>query len=216
MMKYIFILLTGVLIASCKSNSTSSDDQPTTDKIMPLAVGNYWHYNVVGFNYYGDTNMFKEVIERIARDTLVGTELWYSLSSNGWEFGEYFTNRSDGLHRYLDYFDNLPPITGLWIPHPVTIGVKKTTYENLSQGTSGSIYLKATNVPVTTAAGSFLCHQYVESIVSWQDTSIVNERDTSITEHFFAPGVGRVRTDRYDEDDPYIYETQELIEYKIN
>ena len=214
-MKYIFILFIGVL-AGCKS-STSPDDQPTSDKIMPLAVGNYWHYNVTA-EYAGDT-VVEELIEQLVRDTLVGTEHWYSMSHNFWEFGYFYTNRSDGLHHYINIAAPLPPTTGVWIPYPVAIGVKTATYQNPSFGASGSIYLKATKVPVTTPAGNFLCHHYVESIVTWGDTSNFNDADTSVTEHFFAPNVGRVRTDRYGESllfGRYIYETEELKEYKIN
>lgn len=207
-MKYTFVLFVAIGVVGCKSSPTSTDNPQQSGVIQPLAVGNYWHYSFTWHGPFGDTLQSLETTERIARDTLIGVETWYAMTYEGNDPGHFFTNRSDGLYG-LDVKSYDPSILP-YRPYPASVG-KSIVYRFGVAGYSyfDSLYLKALNVPITTPAGSFSCLQYT-------DIMVING-DSSYREHYYAPNIGHIRTDIYQEDFiRYIHEVRELQDYKLN
>lgn len=205
-MKYTFTLLVAISVIGCKESPTSSDT-PQSGVIQPLAVGNYWHYKWTYYHYDFVLDS-QEVTERIARDTLVGAETWYAMTYDDvFDPGHYFANRSDGL--YVMDPSSIAPEIYQQVPYPATVG-KRLVHRYAGGFYFDSLYLKAVNVPITTPAGHFRCLKFSEVFAM--------NGDTSYHEVYYAPNVGRVRTDMYVAGDPtsYIREVRELQDYKIN
>lgn len=204
-MKYTLVLLSALAFAGCKS-STSVGDTPQSGVIRPLAVGNFWKYQWTNLDRFGDTLMVQHLTESIYTDTLVGTETWYGRTVDSVLFGDFMVNRQDGLYVFTDH-GPLPNVISLMYPYPAEVGRYLTHKWDPIGFTADSIYLKATNVPITTPAGAFHCYQY---IVTMYYNGQATKRD-----EYYAPNVGLVRSDLHNEEEGYIYEVHELQAYKV-
>ena len=181
----IFTLLVTSWILGC---SETSSGPSTSSVIMPLAVGKEW---VTKTTYYDSTG--KSFDSRIDTLTMVSTKIIDSTTYYLNQFGQGYTNKSDGL--WLAYWvsDRFP-----FVPYPVSIGLPMVRDTISLQGPNISDFIYAiltvesTNSPVTVAAGKFSCYKNHFRYYLLSDNSLYFEEF-----HYYSPNVGMIKKEQY-------------------
>lgn len=155
-MRRLIILLSCVSILFCGKDHKNPVQPQRSNDIWPLALGNYWNFEMVYYNDLGyevsrDTTEFS-----VVRDTLIEGERWYKLAINGSEYSGWCVNRTDG------YWFGGPP-GNIYYKYPVQTGDQYV----LPNGGIANIESDSNVVNVT--AGEFICVSYVFNIPGRND-----------------------------------------------
>jgi len=177
------VLLTSVVGCSDKDSVV---DPGAPDTLMPLAVHNTWTYQDVPSP--GPPTAGGEVITILGTKTIDG-ELYFTIADNG-----VLRNRNNGLF-VAQYFDVGGFSDDLLFRFPIGDG-ESYTYDYIS---GGSVEILATRTTVTVPAGTFDCIKYTLTSVSHESYLC------------FAPGVGLVRTQGFDQPS----ESIELVSFEL-
>jgi hypothetical protein len=194
---------------------TISNLLPTGD-IMPLAVGNYWHYLITG------NPMMLEVT--IPETITYNGELCYKYQTSVDEYAFYYANKNDGCWCYgYSGPDQIPPdliykypahegdiwyTRWLYLPDPVTMTCLSfnTTYEHYSHCYEYHF------LPWKTQ--SFLTSQIKNEEVTRHSKDNLNSDDGYDIYLYFVPGTGLVGWEDYNQGN-LIFHTI-LTDYQLN
>jgi hypothetical protein len=183
-----------IVISSCGDNGTS----PSVDgEIWPLKVGNYWKFDVFGYDTLGNVSGTGSATYSIVSDTMINNEKFYKMNveiDDETEDPAWLTNRADGVYSY-----ELKQIE-IIIKYPATKGEK-------FDAKGGITTLENTNYNYETTIGNFSCYQY--TILSSYHKDIV----------YFKPGVGHVAEEMFrNTESSRLYLAYKLVlkEYKVN
>lgn len=205
-MKYTLFFLAALTLFGCDSNASPSANN-TGGQIVPLKIGNYWHYRLTLFD--GLAEVVKGVQEnytRVVRDTIIAGERWYVLlktfGTTPPDSGEVFaTNRSDG---YYELFVTTPQLK---IPYPANSGEKFVRRYTTPAEFIDSIYVGSTDTSVTVPAGTFSTYHY---------RHVVSYGDTYYSDNYYVPGVGLAYFIGYPINSDNKASEGVLLDYKVN
>jgi hypothetical protein len=163
-------------------------------QIMPLEVGNKWHYRWAYFSSFGDTLKKQNNHILIDRDTSIASESWSLIRKN---YGDtistysFATNRSDGLHRFF----RLSSTQYLDLPYPAEVGTIAVKRDTLDSETImvDSVYLQSTDELVAVPAGVFRSYHYLRTSIYTKTINSETRSHVSTSEEFYAPGIGFVK-----------------------
>jgi len=205
-MKYSLFFLLAVACLGCASNS-----------IMPLKVGNSWHYRWARINSYGDTLNKQENYILVVEDSTIAKERWSQIRKN---YGDsistksFAINRSEGLFRFF----RLSSTQNLDLPYPAEVGatsVKRDTINEIIY--VDSVYLQSINQSVTVPAGKFSSYLYRRIFISMQASNLESQGPPLTSDEYYVPGVGFVKGLYYGISKTEGRPNEEvLIDYKVN
>ncbi|HLX12144.1 MAG TPA: hypothetical protein VKS81_04965 [Bacteroidota bacterium] len=177
-----FVLLLAFLFSSCHTNGPTSPDDYAVG-IVPLKSGNKWTYETTVYDSMGIAGGTFNSGAMIDSIRVIDGQNWFAAN---WGKVSFFQNRPDGLWMISESLPNGLPQS--YIKYPATVGEQFQT--------AGALMTTviASNVPVTTRAGTFYCYQYRTngSIYSLETESNIEYEDT-----FFSPGTGLVALRAY-------------------
>ena len=173
----VLTLLLFVLGCSKKSDNPVSTVDDTTNQILPLQVGNSWTYNVMTYDTAGTGTFYALINMVVVRDTTIGGERWYIVSSSGASGVGILKVKSDGLW-YHSAAGNF-----LGIKYPAA---------DLSAFLMQSITVSvvSNSASVTVPKGTFSCIKYGVT----QGTSFFGPGPT---DYYFSKGKGLVQINIY-------------------
>ncbi len=183
-----------LVISSCGDNGTNPS---SNNEIWPLKVGNYWKFDVFGYDTLGNVSGSGLAIYSIVSDTMINNEKFYKMEV---EIGDetvdpvWLTNRADGVYSY-----ELKQIE-IIIKYPATQG-------EIFVAKGGNTTLESTNYNYETTIENFSCYQY--TILSSYSKDIV----------YFKPGVGHIAEEMFrNTESGRLYLAYKLVlkEYKVN
>jgi hypothetical protein len=209
-MKKLICLWVAIVFIGCDSDTESGN----AGVIMPLAIGNEWHYLIEHYDSTGTQITATGPSEFILTDTtqingLTGYAEKLSV------FGYYYTNKQGGL--YGNYcFDTCKE--ELIVPYPAPVGYwfnRRTTpstyFDAWDEIHYDTVYWRvtvvATDTLVEVPAGRFLCYKYYEDHLSQR--SGIRNRNV----YCYAPNRGKVYTEEYhvEDDGTWILDHRRLL-----
>jgi hypothetical protein len=149
-MKRLVILLACIGFCFCGKDDNPAGPQPNND-IFPLAIGNYWNYEIVYYNDQGYEASRDTIRTSVVDDTLIDGERWFQLANNDNPMSGLCINRSDG-------FWAGGPTGYLEFKYPAREGEQYTT---MNQST---MTVEDDSNVVHVAAGEFTCVSYVANV----------------------------------------------------
>jgi hypothetical protein len=204
-MKNIIYVLLVLFLAGCggEENELNTDTpegvietRVGTGKIIPLAAGHKWIYEVRALDTTVNAlRAFRVDTFHVVRDTTINNGRWFEI---------------DGLDRDRGLGTNLPD--GFWYAragenpflfakYPAAIG---DTFTSKIGRVEAKTTVVATDLKITTAAGDFFCYKYVQKIGPMEMT----------THYYFAPGVGLIKMEIMDQSGKSVMAENRLIEIK--
>lgn len=191
----LFCLVT-FFIASCGDDPVKPCDN--AKQIWPMAVGNYWKYEV--YSVFKDSAKFMYIVEyNIPGKVNISGEDWFLTSYNDRMGINIYVNKPDGL--WYDRHDSVnrenTDEMHLKFKFPTIAGDKVIWEDDTTQTIS-------IDVPVSVPAGNFKCIHYFTRI---------NHEDN----FYICPGIGLVRhalITAYEDGKPVWIEWR-LVEYKV-
>lgn len=200
-MQYTIVLLStlfNMLFFGCNNSESVKPTPVDTSVILPLKIGNSWHYKSYEYDTTGkltDTwNIYYQVIDQF----YVGYNLVSKMKitndlTNDTMYLFYF-NKADGC--YWGFYDSSVFKSVLYYKYPGKAGdIWKLRY--------GSVKIISINETFTCPAGSFNCYKY----------DMNPEDSTSRNFDFLAPGIGLVGNLFYNNN--LNYGKVELISYSL-
>ncbi|MGB2868962.1 MAG: hypothetical protein WBD36_10955 [Bacteroidota bacterium] len=173
---FLTVLLLGLGCSKSSDNPVSTVDD-TSNQILPLQVGNSWTYNVMTYDTAGIGTFYALINMVVVRDTTIGGERWYIVSSSGSSGVGIIKVKSDGLW-YHSAAGNF-------------LGVKYPAAD-LSAFLLQSITVSvaSNSASVTVPKGTFSCIKYGVT----QGTSFFGPGPT---DYYFSKGKGLVQINVY-------------------
>lgn len=189
----------------------------TSNSIMPLTVGNNWHYRWAHFNSFGDTLKKQENYVLVIEDTIIDNQHWSQIRKN---YGDtiftksYAMNRSDGLYKFF----RLAETQSLDLPYPAAVGATAVRRDTINPETImvDSVYVQSTNQSVTVPAGIFNSYLYHRTHIYTNTINSEIQSHTVTSDEYYAPGVGFVKGLYYGTSKTEGKPNEEvLIDYKV-
>lgn len=166
--RILLICVTGLLSLRCENQTSSVENHDVY--LIPMAVGNQWHYQRDLLDSLGNVLATTNETVRIYGDTLVGNLRWYGFTGQG-----YRINKREGVWQ-------LVPTS--YLEFPIDLG------DSVLQGNGPtSVRLISKGTRITVPAGTYVCFEYEETNPQ-QNNSVVNR-------YFLAPSLGVVRKAAY-------------------
>ncbi len=193
-----------IFLQGCKNIIISPDN--VTANIQPLSVGSEWYYKDTGYYPDGTKKDYEgNYTLAIKMDTIINGNLWAKIINlpecDDCGFGEYLSNRSDGL--WWGFPFEADSLTWLRLPYPSKIGVEAINPYN-------KWWVENIDTILQVPAGTFKCYHYkIKDKFSSQDL---------VHDYFYSPGVGLVRLNWYTHaanNSIYMYLQRDLINYTI-
>lgn len=204
-MKKIVYALLMLFLAGCGGDKSEPDKDTTegiietrvgTGKIIPLAAGHKWIYEVRALDTTVNAlRAFRVDTFYVVRDTVINNGRWFEI---------------DGLGRDRGLGTNLP--NGFWYArpgeNPFLFAKYPAAVGDTFTSTIGQVEAKttvaATDQKISTAAGEFFCYKYVQKVGPQELT----------TNYYFAPGVGLIKMEIMDKPGKSVLAENRLIEIK--
>ena len=164
----VLVLVSSVLSLQCEDQASPIENRAVY--LIPMAVGNQWHYQSDLVDSLGNVIISSNETVRIFGDTLVGGDLWYGFNTQG-----YRMNRPDGIWQLL-------PTP--FLEFPINLG------DSVLQG-NGITYtrLLSKGEHITVPAGTFSCFEYSERNPQYNN-ALVNK-------YYLMPSLGLVKKEAY-------------------
>lgn len=164
----VLVLVSSVLSLQCEDQASPIENRAV--HLIPMAVGNQWHYQSDLVDSLGNVIISSNETVRIFGDTLVGGDLWYGFNAQG-----YRMNRPDGVWQ-------LVPTP--YLEFPINLG------DSVLQG-NGITYTRliSKGERVTVPGGTFICFEYSETDPQ-SNNAMVNK-------YYLAPSLGLVKRESY-------------------
>lgn len=215
MTKYLFLLLTAVLLLGGCSDDPSSPS--TASVIMPLAVGNQWIERVTIYN--GGNS-----VDTIYYDTLLIRDVSFYQGDSVYHFDGPLAgaNRADGyyisLGNMLQILAKYPAFSGEVFRIDTSISISCDT-SAVPDTTISKFMCEQVNTVVNVSAGSFTCNKYnVRSTGTYQTgPTEPREKFEDLIEYWYAPGIGQVKSINYVWSGSLVlFAKRELVSYHLN
>lgn len=213
MKKFTLLFFVSFCIFSCKKESfiyvSPSDLEEKPSEYLPLAIGNYWVYEIWRIRPNEPDKLTQLDTITIARDTFIGADRFYIINKSG----------ASGLTGF-------PDLIGLINHHPVN--ADKQTILSLNHNDTLSFtdlgefqfftIIKTDNIPeIAVPAGIFsedLVNQIIQ--VEFKDFDTQAIVDTEIFPTYFAKGVGMIYKESAFINSPGFGFEIKLKEYHLN
>ena len=180
------VLGAALLAFQCEDQASSIENRSV--QLIPMAVGNQWHYQSDLVDSIGNVIVSTNETIRIFGDTLVGSDLWFGFSSQG-----YRMNRHDGVWQ-------LVPTP--YLEFPMNIGDSVLQRNGLTY-----MRLISKGERITVPAGSFVCFAYTETNP--------RENNALVNRYYVAPSLGLVRREVYSVTSVHPYAIIQLLVFEI-
>ena len=196
--KYLMILLVSIILMSCQDKKTTEPNDQNTQEIMPLALDNFWQYELNTIAYACNEGVLEcqpfFISDSIVHEITDKLEIEYENETfEVFAFLNEFDalppmalrNTDDGLVQYgeIEYGKavSFDPEVKLLVKFP--IAVEETWIDQ--EGYAGIEYkCISTNETMTTPAGTFSC--YVFEVVD------DDENDGEYVRYYYTPDIGLV------------------------
>ena len=167
-----------------------------TGKIIPLAAGHKWIYEVRALDTTVNAlRAFRVDTFHVVRDTIINNGQWFEIDGLGRDRG-FGTNLPDGFW-YARPGEN--PF--LFAKYPAAVG---DTFTSTIGEIEAKTTVAATDLKISTSAGDFYCYKYMQKIGPQEMT----------TNYYFAPGVGLIKMEIMDQFGKSPVAENRLIEIK--
>jgi hypothetical protein len=202
-MKKLCILILIVALAGCGGKKEDSDASKSiietrvgAAKLFPFEIGTEWVYQM---SAYDTTVKALRVIRvdtiNVLGDTIINGSKWYKIRSLLGEMG-YGINWNDGL-----YYARAGQKPFLWAKYPSQVG---ETLTSVIGDVQASNTVAATELKIEVPAGEFFCNEYIQQVGPEKLT----------TKYYFAPGVGLIKMDIFDQTGATAIYENKLMEIK--
>jgi hypothetical protein len=201
------VVVAVVFLQHCGSDKPT--ESSSEDVIVPLAVGNYWIYQVTLYEPEGVVKRVTFDTIQVVGDTILVDSVWYTIddSSVPEDILPCYTNREQGFYRVFlrpPRAINVNDTAGLAAKYPTHEGDTFTVRSGLF---SWLVTVESTDMEVTVPAGSFTTYCYYSDFHSPHRT-------------YYAVGVGNVKSEAWwwtaMDTLPYLHSVAELIEVKVH
>lgn len=182
MRRIILLSLLLMLFGSCsKRKGPTKFYTADPRELTPLAVGNIWYGRIIGPSLGSpDVIDTSQLLQQVARDTVVNGETWYRLTqgtTEGRDIGSWLTNRRDGVYRLENSYSGL--VAYLETKYPCQTG------DQYTRGEHAVTIVRATDFPITIDDRQYKTQVHVLHLSS----------DIIIT--YYVPGLGLVKSEEF-------------------
>ena len=216
----ILISVFAFVVSSCGDSLGYEDnikvEYGETEELLPLTIGNYWNYDIVHYDSYGNINKRDTVKIEVLDMTLFNDTNWYYFSNCSEILPELaesamFKNSDSGLV-VTSIMDRV--IDELLFQYPAEINSEiKISYPD-DEGKYIERELSSLNEIVKINSTEYKCCKYWDTLYNYDGTAEYNPMNV----YYFKPGTGLVKTVRY-EVSPYgelfVHRKMALIDYEL-
>lgn len=177
--QYLLFILTALLIYNC---SESTESYTSSFGLIPLAIGNQWHYQLTTYDSSGVIKSYDNITTSVERDTSIDGIKWYGYSDV--PAGIWYTNKWRSgywIYETLNSGYSSPDTSWLVYKYPTHVG---DIYEHFES------QIEVINIDeiVLVSAGEF---KVIHLVFTY--TPPLNYLFDSF-EIFIAPGIGIIKT----------------------
>lgn len=173
------------------------------EEIMPLKVGNQWHYQVTDFDTEGNSMDAGYFSRYVMKDTLIQGSRWYIISD-----GTIVRNSSEGYVLFERQMNQS------YITYPSTAqGNVGYRYEYPSYTLQVLISRTFELAPVPNSSEGY--RSYIFSFERQTLQPATSSRSTFMIKDYVTPEIGLVRSDRYFADSDKLFRRLELISFWV-
>ncbi len=152
------------LFLGCDASDPADPVTPPIEanaEILPLDIGNRWVVEETRTDVFSGSVTVAPDTFTVVGGTLIGDEVWYEVEGS-WLVDGFHTYRSDGVWRWNDLDGDEAPY--LVYKYPAEPGDTYTFVRDADAATTATVV--ATDVPITTPAGTFSAYHYRFEITS--------------------------------------------------